>query len=143
MLLPPPQMAAAVPPEPAAPLRREVLTNGLQLEFFDRGNRYFGDYHRVCIVVRTSLPLEAPALTTVDPAILAKARALFGATLTVSRKVERMGVAGALVEAVKAEIIAGLLHEAQNYLARPDYPARLLTAELGRKPTSKLKPTFK
>lgn len=143
MLPPPAQKTAALLPEQAKPLQSATLANGLRLEFYDFSNRYFGDYHRVCIEVRTSFPLDAPVLSAFDPALLNKARALFGATLTVTRTVERMGVAGALVDAVKAEVIAGLLYEAQNYLSRPDYPGRLLTAELGRKPTSKLKPTLK
>ncbi|HAD04232.1 MAG: hypothetical protein A2005_11760 [Desulfuromonadales bacterium GWC2_61_20] len=143
-MLPPSAPKTAAPlPELAKPLQSATLANGLCLEFYDFSNRYFGDYHRVCIEVRTSLPLDAPVLTAFDPALLTKARALFGVTLTVTRTVERMGVAGAQVEAVKTEIIAGLLHEAHNYLSRPDYPGRLLTAELGRKPTSKLKPTLK
>lgn len=143
MLPPSAQKTAVSLPEQAKPLQSATLTNGLRLELYDFSNRYFGDYHRVCIEVRTSLPLDAPALADFEPSLLIKARALFGATLTVMRTVERMGVAGALVEAVKAEIIAGLLHEAQNYLSRPDYPGRLLSAELSRKPTTKLKPTVK
>lgn len=143
MLPPPAQKTAAPLLEQAKPLQSATLTNGLLLEFYDFSNRYFGDYHRVCIEVRTLLSLDAPVLTTFEPTLLTKARALFGATLTVTRTVERMGVAGALVEAVKAEIIAGLLHEAKNYLSRPDYPGRLLSAELSRKPTTKLKPALK
>jgi len=143
MLPPPVQKTASPLPEQAKPLQSATLANGLRLEFFDFSNRYFGDYHRICIEVRTSLSLNLPALATFDPALLARARTLFGATLTVTRTVERMGVAGALVDPLKAELIAGLLHEAQNYLSRPDYPGRLLTAELGRKPTLKLKPTLK
>lgn len=142
-MLPPAALKTAAPlPEQAKPLQSATLANGLRLEFYDFSNRYFGDYHRVCIEVRTSLPLDAPALDAFDPVLLSRARALFGATLMVTRTVERMGVSGALVEAVKSEIIAGQLHEAQNYLSRPDYPGRLLTAELGRKPTAKLKPAL-
>ena len=106
-MLPPPAPKTAAPlPEQAKPLQSATLANGLRLEFFDFSNRYFGDYHRICIEVRTSLSLDLPALATFAPALLTRARALFGATLTVTRTVERMGVAGALVEPLKAELIA-------------------------------------
>lgn len=141
MMLPPRQNIVAPSPERAASLQSLTLDNGLRLEFFDCSNRYFGDYHRVCIEVQTSLALAAPPPSGLDPGLLARARERFGATLTVTRKVERMGVAGALVEALKGEIIDGLLREAHIYLSRSDYPGRLLAAELERKPTSKLKPT--
>lgn len=136
MLLPPAQTSVVSPAASLTSLRSETLANGLHLEFFDHSNRYFGDYHRLCIEVRSSLSLGSASLQGVAPDLLDRARARFGATLTVTRSVERMGVAGAQVDALTLELIEGVLLEAQRYLARPDYPARLLSVELARKPAS-------
>lgn len=134
MLLPP-----RTPEEsPVAPvglplLHREELTNGLLLEFFDRSNRYFGDYHRVCLELRTNLALDAPSLAQLDADLLQRARNYFGPVLVVIRTRERMGVEGARVAATVTELIDGVRQEAANYLSRPDYPARLLAVEVAKR----------
>lgn len=91
-------------------LRTERLANGLELTFFDRSNRYFGDYHRVCVEIRVSVPPPAGPLQLV-------------------RYLERMAVPGAEVESVRGRLISDFLRHAGRYLARPDTPARLTAAE--------------
>lgn len=127
------------------PLRRERLGNGLVLEFFDRSNRYFGDYYRVRIEVRTRIPIHADLVRhEVDAAgLLDRARKLFGEELVEVRHLERMGVAGAEVEAVHRELIEGFLRVGTIYLQRADYPQRLLHERLaasGRRSHSRLTP---
>lgn len=135
MIFPPPTGPAPVSPAPPERplLHAEVLANGLALRFYAAGNRYFGDYHRVAIAMETILPLDHPALTALDPPLLARAQARFGTVLRVVKELVRMGVESARVATVQQELIASALLEAQRYLARPDYPARLLRAELERK----------
>jgi hypothetical protein len=91
--------------------------------FFDLTNRYFGDYHRVCIEVRLTVPLvpgcEASAA---GPAGLSKG-------LERTRHLERMGVAGTEVAAVCARLVDDFLRTTGRYLAHPDYPARLAAAQ--------------
>lgn len=94
------------------PFRTERLDNDVELDFFDLSNRYFGDYHRVCVKIHVRVPRpdrEEP---------LVKVQTL-----------ERMGVAGAAVEATRDGLVDAYLQNAGRYLAHVDYPARLLAAQ--------------
>jgi hypothetical protein len=91
-------------------LRTERLANGIELTFVDCSNRYFGDYHRVCVAVRVSVPPPA-------------------GPLQLARHLERMAVPGAELAAVRDRLIADFLRHAGAYLARPETPARLAAAE--------------
>lgn len=134
-MLMPPRSAEEKPAVAAEPLllHREELDNGLLLEFFDRSNRYFGDYHRVCIEVRTTLPLTALSLAEIGTELRQRAERHFGPALVVVRQRERMGVESARVAVVVRELIDGVLNEAERYLSRPDYPARLLAVEVEKR----------
>lgn len=114
------------------PLRREALENGLVLEFFDHSNRYFGDYHKVRVEVRSRLPLRIELFQDqADPAAaLARAAALLGDAPLEVRQLERMGVPGAEVDRVRAALIDDFLRTGSVYLQRPDYPQRLLRQKL-------------
>ncbi len=104
-------------PQTTDPVRREVLSNGLTLVFYDRSLRYFGDYHRVRIEVQCRLADSDADLPL--------------------HNLERMGVAGAAVGQVREELIGNFLQSARNYLEQPDFPARLLAraqAEGRRRP---------
>ena len=138
MLLPPStQPLSSVPDAPAAatpPFAEETLTNGLHLRFYDQSNRYFGDYHRVRIVVEIELLLNNALLD--DPELLTAGRKRFGVSLTTSKVLERMGVPGSRVAALRAELVASYQLEVQSYLSRPEVPLRLLRAELANKPSA-------
>lgn len=116
-------------------LRSVQLENGLIVEFHDRSNRYFGDYHRVCVEVRSRVPLT-PALfvAAADPhGECERARAVLGAEAVYVRTLERMGVTGAEVEAARQGLIDHFIRSAVPYLEHPAYPARLVAAELERR----------
>jgi hypothetical protein len=116
-------------------LRSTQLPNGVQITFHDRSNRYFGDYHRVCIVVECRLGIELALFAgDADPAAaLQKARTLLGEQLLVSRTLERMGVASADLCSTRAALIDSYLQSALPYLAAPEFPVRLLKKEMTRK----------
>ncbi|MDZ4183726.1 MAG: hypothetical protein U1D97_01950 [Desulfuromonadales bacterium] len=138
MLLPPVSSqqhpAATTATVAAPPFAEERLTNGLYLRFFDQSNRYFGDYHRLRIVVEIELNLSNELLT--DPELLSAAKKRFGASLTTSKVLERMGVPGSRVDALRGELVASYQTEVQSYLSRPEVPLRLLRAELANKPSA-------
>jgi len=104
-----------------------VLMNGLTISFQDQTNRYFGDFHRVCIQVRIMLPkdYELPAGISREKAYLEK-------------KLEKMGVASGRVEAQQALLIESFLTTSQEYLERDDFPQQLLAKIQRHKP----KPVF-
>jgi hypothetical protein len=138
MLLPPAnQPSSVLPAAPVAvplPFAEEILTNGLHLRFYDQTNRYFGDYHRVRIVVEIELTLNNELLD--DPELLTAGKKRFGAVLTTNKVLERMGVPGNRVDSLRAELVASYQTEVQSYLSRPEVPQRLLRAELANKPSA-------
>lgn len=137
ILLPPtakPQPVEDTPPAAASlPFAEETLSNGLQLRFYDQSNRYFGDYHRVRIVVEIEVALNPELIP--DPELLAVGSKRFGSSVITSKVLERMGVPGARVESLRAELVAGYQLEVQSYLSRPEVAMRLLRAELANKPS--------
>ena len=92
------------------PFRTEHLANGVVLDFIDLSNRYFGDYHRVCIEVRIRGPLPG----TCPPSIT---------------HLVRMGVAGADVTVARDRLVDDYWRHAGHYLARADFPARLAASK--------------
>ena len=88
------------------PFRTEQLANGVVLDFVDLTNRYFGDYHRVCIEVRIRVPLPVNCFHSIT-------------------RLERMGVAGAAVTVARDRLVDDYWRHAGQYLARADFPARL------------------
>lgn len=93
------------------PLRSELLDNGVAVTFYDLSNRYFGDYHRVRVEVRISVPVPPQSQPLVKVHML-----------------DRMGVPGAEVSSVRTRMVDDFWRNAAAYLGRPDYPARLLAA---------------
>lgn len=109
-------------------IKQVELENGLTLTFFDRSNRYFGDYNRVLVEAEISCRVDQ-ALAADDPLRL-RALTVFGETVMIKRPMERMGVASADVEATRNQMVDDFLASAADYLARDDYPAKLVRTEL-------------
>lgn len=94
-----------------ARIRTLMLDSGLCLEFFDRSNRYFGDYHRVRIEV--------------DLLISVKGRRL---RLRYQQPLQRMGVPSANLSATRDELIERFLQATLPYMQKPHYAERLLAS---------------
>jgi hypothetical protein len=117
------------------PIRIERLDNGLTLDFFDRSNRYFGDYHRVCVEVRCRIVLNPDNLAALaDPAAnLQDALTVLGNEVVFVRKLEKMGVAGGEVERTREALIVSFISSSQPYLSSRGVPSRFIAAELERR----------
>jgi hypothetical protein len=115
--------------------RTEKLSNGLTVEFHDRSNRYYGDFHRVRIEVRCSIPLTPAVITpSEDPeAELRRVRDILGEEVVFTRFIERMGVAGDALEQTKRHLIDSFTRSAFAYLENPAFPSRLVARELERR----------
>jgi hypothetical protein len=116
-------------------IHAEHLQNGLTVEFHDRSNRYFGDYHRLHLEVLCRLPLT-PTLFAheADPrGACEEARRLLGPEAVHRRTLERMGVAGGELEATRRALIDDFLRSTLPYLENPLYPSRMLASELTRR----------
>jgi hypothetical protein len=106
--------------------RRAELENGLEVSFSDRSNRYFGDYHRLCVVATLSYPIARLA----DGELRQQAATVFGERFTVTKCLERMGVPGAELEQARTVMVTDFLRHAAGYLGHADFPRRLVAAEL-------------
>lgn len=119
-------------------LREVVLDNGLKIVFVDESNRYFGDYHRICLVASICCTLESLQLESdEDKALRQRALDKFGTTLTVTKRFERMGVASDDVDTVRTSMIDDFLRHTSDYLSRQDYPLSMIKSELNRKPAQR------
>jgi hypothetical protein len=115
------------------PFRQEKLPNGLQIKFFDETNRYFGDYHRVCLRVVMTFDLEVPGTADLsDAPFWNEVRSSFGQTLDVTKRLERMGVPGAAVKQTISSLIDDFLKTADDYMGSPSYLYRLAKGEMDK-----------
>ena len=106
------------------PVRIVTLKNGLMLHFFDRTNRYFGDFHRVLVVVEGYLDSELGSLSDEQKKVLTE---LTASSPLYRRDLERMGVTSGRLELTVNELIDSFLDSAKNYLERPDIPGQLIS----------------
>jgi hypothetical protein len=98
--------------------RTEKLNNGVDIAFTDLSNRYYGDYHRVCVEVRITAPCPpgySGSVAAPQP----------GNCLIMVKRLERMGVAGNEVAAARERLVDDFWRHAGRYLAHPDFPTRL------------------
>lgn len=108
-------------------LLTRTLDNGLQLEFVDQSNRYFGDYHRVRILVRCQVALRPEWLAACPDSVAPdQLRTLLGDAVTFERSMEQMGVAGDQLDRVKTRLIEGFLGTTAAYLGSPQFPGRFI-----------------
>ena len=108
-------------------IREERLDNGLQILFVDESNRYFGDYHRVCIQITLTCSLaELPVVNSEDEAFRNRAITSLGEELKIVKRLERMGVPTAEVKRVRQSMVEAFLESSSPYLNRPEYPRSLV-----------------
>jgi hypothetical protein len=108
------------------PRQRTELKNGVVVEFFARGNRYFGDFHRVEISVIISVPLVKTALAK----DLRSFAADYPGFIRYERNLERMGVATNQIEAVSQGLIDDFLTTVSGYLEKKGFAESLLRREM-------------
>ena len=114
-------------------IKSASLNNGLQINFTDESNRYFGDYHRICVAVTISYAVDRLA----DDDLRLQAASVYGDRLKVVRHLVRMGVPSADCETVRNALIDDFMRHAASYLCRSDYPRLLVAAELRKARSSR------
>ena len=114
----------------AEPFKMVKLENGLLASFYDHTNRYFGDFHRVCIEVKIDIPLQSISL----PDELVTAAAKLKAPLRYEKRLEKMGVTSADLVTVRDSLISGFLASSSSYLTNPKFPIQFLKKKLLEKP---------
>jgi len=114
---------------------QQDLPNRLKLIIEDQSNRYFGDYHRVKLLVRCPICVAAEYFgASTDPHAAAQAaQRTLGQKVLYERSLERMGVPSRDLERAKQELRDQFLQINQAYLARDDFPARFIAMKLREK----------
>jgi hypothetical protein len=107
------------------------LENGLEISFHDQGNRYFGDYHQVKIIISCRVALNNDLLSShLSADDLQKAIKIFGDHVEYKRVIKQMGVAGADVEQVKTSMVQNFVENAANYMQSADFASRFVARRL-------------
>ncbi len=103
------------------------LKNGVVVDFIDRSNRYYGDFHRVKIDVVAKFPVDREQL----PEELHEIAACCDGEATYQRSLEQMGVKTAEVEAVGQALIDNFIETVGRYLEKENFVESLLRKQLG------------
>lgn len=93
----------------------EQLSNGVCINFNDQTNRYYGDYHRVCIEVELRFASDKYTQTHTFQTL------------------ERMGVSSGDLEGVKQQILASFRQGTMRYMASDNFEAKFLQSIKTRK----------
>lgn len=109
------------------PWRTEILANGLTIEFFDRSNRYFGDYWHIDLEARCRVLLETAGLTGDS---LARARAVVGEWVDYLHRLEKMGVPTEEVASNRDLMAEDFLASVRPYLGSPVFARQLVGRRL-------------
>lgn len=102
------------------------LKNGIVVDFVDRSNRYYGDFHRVKIDVVAKFPVDKSHL----PEELHEIADCCGGEATFQRSLEQMGVKTAEVEAVAQALVANFIDTAGSYFEKRNFVESLLRKQL-------------
>jgi len=108
------------------PFQTTRLDNGVVLEFFTQGNRYFGDFHRVEISVVVTVPFVQATLAS----DLQKFAANYPGSIHYESKLERMGVTTDQIEAVRHGLIDDFIKTVAEYLQKQNFAESLLRREM-------------
>ena len=99
------------------PFQTTRLDNGVVLEFFTQGNRYFGDFHRVVISLIVTVPFVQATLAS----DLQEFAANYPGVIRYERKLERMGVTTDQIESVRDGLIDDFLKTVAGYLKKQSF----------------------
>jgi hypothetical protein len=108
--------------------RELLLANGLVVRFVDRTVRYYGDFYRVQLEVRCSVPLTVDLFPGMDE--FSAAKAILGDEVTYCRTLDRMGVPSTEIDRVIDTLIADFSEHSGPYFAAREFPKKLVHAEL-------------
>ena len=102
------------------------LKNGIVVDFLDRSNRYFGDFHRVKIDVIARIPVDAVQMPQELQALAEEC----AGEMTYERSLEQMGVKGADIDAVTSSLIDNFIKTVGSYLEKENFAESLLRKQL-------------
>ena len=113
------------------PIKTCHLNNGLLLRFYDQSNRYYGDFHRICIRVTAEISVD----NLIVPADLENMQSLLPELIGFERRLEKMGVTSEDLAQVKEALMEDFAEASIPYLEKPKFIERLLRkriAEMGK-----------
>jgi hypothetical protein len=112
------------------------LANNLEIEIADQSRNYFGDYHRIKLVISITVPLLSVA--GLSPIEIEDATRVFGSTVSYHKTLEKMGVGSDDVPRVKQEMLANFSENSVPYLQSHRFPVQFVRSSLARSKRGKL-----
>ena len=106
------------------------LDNGVLVEFFPQGNRYFGDYHRLQINVVATIPVDTNSL----PVDLINPAANHSGFIKYKKTLERMGVATNQIDTATRSMIDDFIKTVGCYLENKNFAEYLLRKSVVSQP---------
>ena len=109
----------------------ERLTNDLEIVFHNQGNRYFGDYHQVKVIVTCLIPVADNLISDyLSREDLLQVKQLFGEHVEYRRLLKQMGVSGADVGQVEQALMANFKKNAMVYMQVDNFASRFVARRL-------------
>jgi hypothetical protein len=108
-------------------IRTYRLGGGLSATFSDETRHYFGGYYHVRLRISAAVPVSSTAFD--DPEEYQDALARFGATLQMTRVLEKMAVPDDQIEAVRTQLLESFDANVLPYLLRDDFADSFVQSE--------------
>lgn len=106
------------------------LDNGVVVEFYPQGNRYFGDYHRLQIKVIATIPVDEATL----PEELKKSAIQYSGSIRYEKTLERMGVATNQIDSATQSMVDDFIKTAGCYLENKQFAENWLRKNMISQP---------
>jgi len=106
------------------------LSNGLEISIEDQTRNYFGDYHRVRVVITAHIAIAMIADLSVAEREAATNQ--LGPTATYTKVLEKMGVGSADICSSRNDLLANFTHNSLPYLSEQSFPTKLVRSALQR-----------
>ena len=121
--------------------RELTLANGLVMFFSSQSQRYFGDYYRVKLVIRATIPVLPEYFE--EPGAFDQACALLGTEVKYRRELERMGIPSTEIDRTVTRLIDDFILNSGSYFSARDFPRKMVVAETGKvlKKTGRVPPS--
>jgi hypothetical protein len=107
--------------------RELTLANGLVITFASQSHRYFGDYYRVKLSIRSTVPILPEYFSMHEE--FTRVRALLGEKVEYRRDIEQMGVPSTEIDRAVTRLIDDFITHSVPYFSAADFAGKMVTAE--------------
>ncbi|MCW8860675.1 MAG: hypothetical protein OQK50_03110 [Deltaproteobacteria bacterium] len=103
-----------------------TLADGIEVKFYDQSNRYFGDFHKIRILVIAKIPIDKKALQEDLKLLLDSSTDV----LIYETTLVRMAVPSDQLNKVRESLALDFLDNSSRYLSKKSFVERFLRKKL-------------